>query len=1607
MSDPASIATEGDPVRRTRARAMVALAFCAAALAFSLGQQPPVGRVEGIVTLSENGRPLRGAQVYLHAQTSDGSWGRSRYATTDASGHFRFVRSVAGPYTILAYADAHRVHSQKITVDEGKTTTTALSMTRTAPEITLEENHRVFLPDEPLALSVRGYVDWRKPRGTDTVSYRLYRTTATSAMSRPGASRALAKMSPSYTEDGQEVLPPVPPTLLHPASGTAPHLASQAELPIREGDREGFYVKRLDFHKPGPGLYFVEARHGTQSAGTWLQVTSTAMIVKAAGREITTFTAHLRTGTPLAHSSIIAIDNGRVVARAKADGQGIARFTVPQRDAESDNQLMLVAAHGPNEAIYSPNTYGNEEHGRFRVHTYTDRPIYRPGQRILFKSIVRRTLELGVRYEVMQNAPVQVEVRDPTGERVMQEHHTTSATGSLDGGFSLGPEAPTGVYEMVSTVAGERHTHDIVVASYRKPEFQVTVTPARTRYVTGEPIEFRVHGQFYFGAPLAGAEVAYDSYRQRAWDTSDADSTDTEDQSSQEQDDAYGSNMYGESIGEGKVKLDQNGDAVIRCSSALPDDPDAPPLYNITLHTKVNDPSGRASFTTAKVKVSTGNLSVHVQADGFMAVPPGRPTSLMVAVVGTDGRPAPGVPVTLELAYERWRHNAYTPMPAGRISLVTDASGRASQSYTPTSKGELRIDASCRDTAGRIVRNRCSLWVTPETGGDMEAEYSDLSLLADRHRYQPGDTAQILVNTVRTGQTVLLTIEGNRVMAAFTVPIRSRSTLVRVPIKPEYGPNVQLAACYVFHQRMANSQIALRVAMPQHEVRVQVMPDRKAMPGGLPRYAPGDTIAYTIRTTDTHGRPMPSEVSLSVVDESIFALRKDDPNAILRTFYPHREAEVSTGTSFENEYMGDADKAEAQIVARKRFVDTAYWAPSVQTGSSGVARVRFRLPDNLTTWRATVVAHTPSTAVGYGAAKSVEAKDFLVRVDTPRYLTEGDQSRVLAALHNDTGAPLTALVRLHAPAVSIAGSNTQRVTIPAHGDVTTSWQVTCAAPGTARILVTAWTLRTSGMRQLTDGVDIPIIVRPHGRETMVTFAGEVGPSRPEQEVVRLSPNALPTYTRLTIRLTPTVAGSLAGAIEYLVGYPYGCTEQTMSRLMPTLLAHRLADKQPGILPDATRRKLPSMVRDGLARLYRFQHTSGAWGWWETDTDDTWMTAYVLTGLAEARDSGFSVSRVAMRRGINAAVKIARLAPNEDRPFLLYAIARAGGRQEAAAFRNTVKLAGLPAEGLAYLAMVNVVLGKSPASAMSALEAKTQVEGATLHWTGRNTWEPLAPTASALRALLAAEPASPRVNQAMRWLMRHRTGDCWGSTRETAQVLAALCDYLRAFPAASSVSGSVVVRVNGRQVASVPLTGTNKSEREVVLRVPTAMLRPEKNDVLLQRVGGLSPVFYSVEMRQMIHASTLPAIVSSGIRVSREVLRVVPGQIGRGAWSPQAEPTGDRLKTGDRVRVRLTIDAKRDLSYVLVEDRFPAGCEVTERGAVEDTEDWSYWWSSIDVRDDRVAFFVRNLTRGHHVIEYNLRAQTPGTYRALPASVQGMYATDVRAETAEDTITVSR
>jgi uncharacterized protein YfaS (alpha-2-macroglobulin family) len=113
--------------------------------------------------------------------------------------------------------------------------------------------------------------------------------------------------------------------------------------------------------------------------------------------------------------------------------------------------------------------------------------------------------------------------------------------------------------------------------------------------------------------------------------------------------------------------------------------------------------------------------------------------------------------------------------------------------------------------------------------------------------------------------------------------------------------------------------------------------------------------------------------------------------------------------------------------------------------------------------------------------------------------------------------------------------------------------------------------------------------------------------------------------------------------------------------------------------------------------------------------------------------------------------------------------------------------------------------------------------------------------------------------------------------------------------------------------------------------------------------------------------------------------------------------GDRLTSGDLLEVELLVESKNAYEQLVFEDMKPSGCEPVELRS--GTRYGGGLCSNLELRDDRVAFFVTNLPQGKRLLSYRMRAETPGTFHALPLTGYAMYAPTVRCLSDEGNFTI--
>lgn len=1549
------------------------------ATAFS--EETPVGILSGHVLADDTGNPIPGATLIVRPAVPR-SGRDSHYVTAGQRGRFELSHLAAGAYQVEVNSAVYQSQTVPVAVREGETVKTDIRLTPGAPFLNLEVHQRAYLPDESPRMALHGF------RQGDSVQLRMF--------SMPAA--------PLFLERGQplrELLRPIPSA--HRVA-LPDALKSNGGKQVREWthrvvkrDAEGVFYEYESLGRLQPGLYVLTAQGKATRAVAWLLVTDLALITKSASGHVMAFTVNLRTGTPVPGAELTFFRGRNPVSHATTDATGRTETQIVQRGSDS---VTALARRGSSLAFMDINSSGEAlgEQERYRVFTYTDRPVYRPGHHVYFKGIVRHLETIG--YSVPSPRPIHVKVEDDQETAIYEGDAAMTGTGSFAGEFDLPKEAKGGSYVLTAQIEGEQHTATFSVLSYRKPEWRVDVTFPQKHYVRGETVPVSVSAQYYYGAPVVNGKVHYTVYRSRYPNFFGDDDLDYEPE-------PESGSLSGDEVTTGTLTTDADGTAHFDFSTAEPKkdasaDRFLSGMYQYNVEAEVTDLSDRVASGNGSVEVSAGEFALDARTEHSVAKP-GDTVTITGEAKDAEQKPVAGVSVTATVTVDQWDGKHLTEKVVTSQVQATDPKGHVTFPLRLDQRGLMMIRLSAKDARGNTIDAMTDVWVTSAEGGDYIRNYPILSLVPDRKQYRIGDTAQILVNTDKPGSQAIVAVEGDRVLDLRYVPLKSKSTVLRFPIKNGYEPNVYVAACFVKDHEFVTTRIVLHVNAENHRLQVQIESDRQS-------YHPGDTATFHVRTLSASGKPIRAEVSLGVVDEAVYAIREDSKRALWDAFYPRRQDLVLTEFSYPQIYLGDADKDGTDVAVRKKFPDTAYWNPFLQTDVSGRATVSFRLPDNLTSWRATAMAVTGETGVGRATYNIRVAKELTLRLETPRSLTQGDHLSISAIAHNYTPTAQDVAVELQAKGVALNGTARQTRHLQPNEAAKLTWEAVAESPGTASFTAIARAGTYS------DGMALTVPIRAFAREQVLYRTGAVSDDSAAEEWDR-DPGAI--SGGVEIRLSPTLAGTMIDSLDYLATYPHGCTEQTMSSFLPDVVVtralHDLGTRKP-----ALETQLPGMTRAGLLRLYRYQHDDGGWGWWEYDETDHWMTAYVLFGLNLARRTGVELNKRVYESAIEAAKRLAgepKLTADEAM-FLAYALAETGAREPAHKLlerfaKDTPKLQVRSAgyRVLALLATGDPEDRAQAAPSLQALWALADSSGGVFHWTEKRGQfffgipEDVESTAVVLKAAVAVDPGDPRLAGVVRWLLLKRRGNQWESTRDTAWILFALLDYLKA-TGELHPEYDLTVQLNGKPLHSGHVQGTEAATEEIVLRVPLADLAAQNR--LEVRASGHGTVYYSVRFAQTVHSTAFPPESTvTGLTVEREYYRMETRKDASGnTVTLPAKHPARQFSVGDRILVRLKIHADHPQEYLMLEEPLPAGCEVQDRGDLA-RADWDYWWAHQDVRDDRINFFIRFLEPGTHVIEYYLRPEAEGQVRALPSQLSDMYVPSVRASTSESKLEVGR
>lgn len=1262
------------------------------------------------------------------------------------------------------------------------------------------------------------------------------------------------------------------------------------------------------------------------------------------------------------------------------------------------------------------------------TYLYTDRSIYRPGQTVYFRGVLRH--EHNGRYALAEVTSLPVTVFDENDNLIWSHEMPLSSFGTLHGEVPVPVEAQSGRYR-IHTAYG---AVDFQVAEYQPADIEVTIE-TQPAILAGESIQARIEARYLFGSPAGGLPLTWHLYRHpMAFSLPGYQVGATSLAWMQIPWHSY-TNPLGELVSSGSTVTSEEGDLTIRVAS----DKQADQAYTYTLEVILTDESGLPVGARSEVLVHPSQIYLGVHPDSWVGRA-GVEAGFEVRGVNWDSKPAGEL--TLKAQFQKvtwlWQESQDpfgNPTIVPQIDIVASADfrtapdGVARLAFTPPEAGTYQLEVNGENGAGTQIL----VWV----GGDGQVVWpklpnNRLQITADKDRYQPGENARIFIpNPLGEGTQALVTLERDEILRYEVLVLDGNGYEYSLPLSDQDAPNIYVSVTLIgrgedgkpdFRQGYLN--LVVEPVMQELQANLWVEPEQ---------LEPGGEAIIRLQMLDPSGNPVQGEFSVAIVDQKVRGLAEPNAEDILTAFYGPQPLGVRTGMSLvvyahrlANLPAGKGGGGEPTptTLIRQDFRETAFWTATLVTDEKGEAIIRLQLPENLTSWDVDVRGVTVETRVGEAREVIVATKDLLVRPVVPQFLVIGDHTELAAVIHNNTGEDLSLDVSLSVRGFALDNPDaiSQKHIVPTGGRLRVAW------PGVVEdveALELVFSAAGGGYQDTTQPSQgrIPVLrfafLQTYGTSGVLDLVGE------RLEVVSLPRTFDATGGTLQVEISPSLAAAMTAGLDALEANPYPGSEQDLSRFLPNLMAYR-AIQDLGLESQDLLSRLERTLDVGIQALEVMQNSDGGWGWWPGETDDgksngvggtssnIYLTSYVVYGLSQARDAGVFVDESMLQRGVGfleATRPVLQMLSStwqlDQLAFHYYAIARAGAGT-AGAGRNLFEVRDqLSPFATAFLALTLAAYDREDervGTLLSDLEGSAIQNDTGIYWEGAgdrvNLDTLIFNTAVAVNALAQLDPASMMLPEAVRYLVNHRKADgTWGSSYETAWTLMALTQVMKGTGELAGDFGFTVT-LNGSPL----LTGqageqTRLNPVNAVVPIQNLYLQ-DPNGLLISRTGGPGRLYYAAYLQVMRPVGDIPPL-NQGLSVRRQY------------EMPDGQPKAGRI--GSLVRVRLTLTLDNEAYFLALEDYIPAGAQIlntsleTSQMGTESVDKghpfddgWGWWYfNSPRVAVDHVIWTADYLPAGTYELVYTLVLVHPGEYQVLPARAWEFYFPAVQGSSAGD------
>ncbi|HEX8572761.1 MAG TPA: MG2 domain-containing protein [Allosphingosinicella sp.] len=1278
-------------------------------------------------------------------------------------------------------------------------------------------------------------------------------------------------------------------------------------------------------------------------------------------------------------------------------------------------------------------------------HSILDRTLLRAGETIHMTHVYREPTPTGLRSAgtlsgalVLQHrgSPTSFEVPLALDDGGVGETQWTPPKGAPAGDYDIQVKLGPPERKVGEDDENDPEVHTIYtsqsfrVDEYRLPTMRATVGGPREPAVRPRQLPLDLYVGYLSGGGSPAAAVKL----RTAWELISQAPDDWEDWS-----------FGGSPVREGTVALNEDGNdgdapqlpdattlpLTLDANGALRTPLDIPELHDnarLIVEMDYADANGETLTASTRIPIYSAAIRLGIKPDGWVQ----RSGDMRVKMValGLDGRRLRGQPVevalyTREIISARRRliggfyafdNVVRTERIAARCEAATDSLGLAECRLDPGVSGEVIAVATTKDREGNEARAVTSMYLAGDDEWWFGGDNGDrMDIIADSRAYKSGDTARIQVRMPFRKATALVTVEREGVLSSFVTELSGKEPVIDVKLPGSYAPDVYISVMAVrgrvaswrvwlaeFAQRwkvplvarIANPTALVDLAKPSwrigmtkvkvgweaHRLKVAVKTEKD-------RYQVRDHVRTAVQVLGPDGKPARSaEFAFAAVDQALLQLSPNESWDVLKAMMGERPLSVVTSTAAmqvvgKRHYgrkavpAGGGGGTDLTDLVRTDFKPVLLWKGRVRLDSEGRAELDVPLADSLSAYKLVAVATAGGDLFGTGSATIRTVQDLTVYAGLPPLVRSGDEYGATFTLRNgtDRAMSVTASAELE-PGPAPGGPQT--VTVPAGGAVPLTWRLT--APENVETL--RWTVSARSADGRADRIRVEQqVVHPVPVETWAATFFRFGPA---PFPVARPAGALPGRGSIDVALSATPAPSLTGVQNYMLLYPFTCFEQRLSRSVA------LGNALPWM---AMMDDLPAYIdRRGLLRYWPGDYMPGSIA----------LTAYALSITAEA---GYEWPPERKKRLLEAmkAVVDGRLDDDNEGPAdmrllrlsALAALARNGAATPAMIGQAAIPVADMPTAMLAdWLVTLDKVPGagaKRRAAAEAALRGRIVFEGTRLDLVDAKVapwWMMVSDDEMALKALLAVVGRPGWAADAPRMMigagLRQRRGH-WDTTPANAWGTIAVRRFEAAYPAAAA--GTSTVRLGGETQTRMWPRVEAGSKR--VSPPPMSFPLPARADSLSFAHSAQPAPWATVSVRAAV---PLAAPAFAGYRVSREIAFL-------------ERKRADALSSGDVLKVRITVDAPVDRTWVVVEDPIPAGASIISGGGGQSallagraSAGSGSWPSYIERGNDSWRAYFGWLPKGRTVVEYALRLNGAGRFQLPPTRVEAMYSPEIHA-----------